>query len=170
MLKRYQEISDDKIIVSIYNPEPFTEIEEQALADNIRGIPLNESGEYGYFGIRAYNRADDVEVIPFMDIEREEFLEYDLTSRIFSLSRENKPKIGFITGLGIDGVLDAQGGAVQPWKVMGQINEFFDVVTLLNYNEDPNGLKSIPTDIQALFIVQPLNFQIKHFILLTNLY
>ena len=61
-----------------------------------------------------------------MDIEREEFLEYDLTSRIFSLARENKPKIGFITGLGIDGVLDAQGGAVQPWKVMGQINEFFD--------------------------------------------
>lgn len=158
MLKRYQEISEGKIIVSLYNPEPFTEIEEQALADNIRGIPLNESGEYGYFGIRAYNKADDVEVIPFMDIEREEFLEYDLTSRIFSLARENKPKIGFITGLGIDGVLDSQGGAVQPWKVMGQINEFFDVVTLLNYNEDPNGLKSIPSDIQALFIVQPLNF------------
>jgi len=158
MLKRYQEISDGKIILSLYNPEPFTDIEEQALADNIRGIPLNESGEYGYFGIRAYNSADDVEVIPFMDIEREDFLEYDLTSRIFSLARQNKPKIGFITGLGIDGVLDAQGGAVQPWKVMGQINEFFDVVTLLNYNEDPNGLKNIPSDIQALFIVQPLNF------------
>ena len=30
MLKRYQEISEGKIIVSLYNPERFTEIEEQA--------------------------------------------------------------------------------------------------------------------------------------------
>ena len=52
-----------------------------------------------------------------MDIEREEFLEYDLTSRIFSLSKESKPKIGFIAGLGIDGVLDNQGGAVPPWNL-----------------------------------------------------
>ena len=68
-----------------------------------------------------------------MDIEREEFLEYDLTSRIFSLSKESKPKIGFIAGLGIDGVLDNQ--LLPPWKIMGQINEFF-VTTLLDYNMD----------------------------------
>ena len=157
LLKRYEEISDGNLIISTYNPEPFTEIEEQALADNIRGIPLNEQGEYGYFGIRAYNSVDGVEVIPFMDIEREEFLEYDLTSRIFSLSKESKPKIGFIAGLGIDGVLDSQGGAVPPWKIMGQINEFFDVTTLLDYNMDSRELKSIPDDIDTLLVVQPLN-------------
>ena len=157
LLKRYEEISDGNLILSIYNPEPFTEIEEQAQADNIRGIPLNEQGEYGYFGIRAYNSVDGVEVIPFMDIEREEFLEYDLTSRIFSLSKEDKPKIGFVAGLGIDGVLDNQGGAVPPWKIMGQINEFFDVTTLLDYNMDSRELKSIPADIDTLFVVQPLN-------------
>ena len=44
LLKRYEEISDGNLIISTYNPEPFTEIEEQALADNIRGIPLNEQG------------------------------------------------------------------------------------------------------------------------------
>ena len=157
LLKRYEEISDGNLIISTYNPEPFTEIEEQALADNIRGIPLNEQGEYGYFGIRAYNSVDGVEVIPFMDIEREEFLEYDLTSRIFSLSKESKPKIGFIAGLGIDGVLDSQGGAVPPWKIMGQINEFFDVTTLLDYNMDSRELKSIPDDIDTLLVLQPLN-------------
>jgi ABC-type uncharacterized transport system involved in gliding motility auxiliary subunit len=158
LMKRYQDLSGGKVIFTVYNPEPFTEIEEQALADNIRGIPLNQSGEYGYFGIRAYNSSGDVEVIPFMDIEREEFLEYDLTSSIYSLSREEKPKVGFITGLGIDGVLDNQGGAVQPWKVMGQINEFFDVITLLDYNSDSSQLKLIPQDLDALFIVQPLSF------------
>ena len=157
LLKRYEEISDGNLIISTYNPEPFTEIEEQALADNIRGIPLNEQGEYGYFGIRAYNSVDGVEVIPFMDIEREEFLEYDLTSRIFSLSKESKPEIGFIAGLGINGVLDNQGGAVPPWKIMGQINEFFDVTTLLDYNMDSRELKSIPDDIDTLLVVQPLN-------------
>ena len=158
LMKRYQDLSGGKIIFTMYNPEPFTEIEELALADNIRGIPLNESGEYGYFGIRAYNSSGDVEVIPFMDIEREEFLEYDITSSIFSLSKETKPKVGFITGLGIDGVLDNQGGAVQPWRVMGQINEFFDVVTLLDYNEDSKQLTTIPEDLDTLLVIQPLNF------------
>lgn len=158
MLKRYQEISDGKLQLQIYNPEPFTAIEEQAIADNIRGIPMNESGEYGYFGIRAYNSSGDVEVIPFMDIEREEFLEYDLTSRIFALSKEEKPSVGFITGLGINGVLDQQGGAVAPWKVMDQIKEFFDFETVLDYNQNSEELTAIPEGIDALFVVQPLNF------------
>ena len=44
LLKRYEEISDGNLILSIYNPEPFTEIEEQAQADNIRGIHSMNKG------------------------------------------------------------------------------------------------------------------------------
>ena len=40
---------------------------------------------------------------------------------------------------------------------MGQINEFFDVTTLLDYNMDSRELKSIPDDIDTLLVLQPLN-------------
>ena len=157
LLKRYQEISGGKLIVSFYNPEPYSEVEERAIADYIRGIPLNEHGEYGYFGLVANNIIDDIEVMPFMDLDRDQFLEYDITSRIFSLANYNKPVVGFISGLGIDGVIDSQGGATPPWKVMGQIREFFDIETLIDYRENNAKLEKIPDNIDVLFIVQPLN-------------
>ena len=156
LLKRYQEISGGKLIVSFYNPEPYSDVEERALADNIRGVPLNEHGEYGYFGLIANNIIDDIEVIPFIDLDREQFLEYDITSRIFTLANYNKPVVGFISGLGIDGVIDSQGGATPPWKVMGQIREFFDIETLIDYRENSAKLEKIPDNIDVLF-VQPLN-------------
>ena len=157
LLKRYQEISGGKLIVSFYNPEPYSEMEERAIADYIRGIPLNEHGEYGYFGLVANNIIDDIEVMPFMDLDRDQFLEYDITSRIFSLANYNKPVVGFISGLGIDGVIDSQGGATPPWKIMGQIREFFDIETLIDYRENNAKLEKIPDNIDVLFIVQPLN-------------
>jgi ABC-type uncharacterized transport system involved in gliding motility auxiliary subunit len=157
LLKRYQEISGGKLIVSFYNPEPYSEVEERAIADYIRGIPLNEHGEYGYFGLVANNIIDDIEVMPFMDLDRDQFLEYDITSRIFSLANYNKPVVGFISGLGIDGVIDSQGGATPPWKIMGQIREFFDIETLVDYRENNAKLEKIPDNIDVLFIVQPLN-------------
>ena len=157
LLKRYQEISGGKLIVSFYNPEPYSEVEERAIADYIRGIPLNEHGEYGYFGLIANNIIDDIEVMPFMDLDRDQFLEYDITSRIFSLANYNKPVVGFISGLGIDGVIDSQGGATPPWKIMGQIREFFDIETLVDYRENNAKLEKIPDNIDVLFIVQPLN-------------
>jgi ABC-type uncharacterized transport system involved in gliding motility auxiliary subunit len=157
LLKRYQEISGGKLIVSFYNPEPYSDVEERALADNIRGVPLNEHGEYGYFGLIANNIIDDIEVIPFIDLDRDQFLEYDITSRIFTLANYNKPVVGFISGLGIDGVIDSQGGATPPWKVMGQIREFFDIETLIDYRENSAKLEKIPDNIDVLFVVQPLN-------------
>ena len=39
------------------------------------------------------------QVIPFFNLDREQFLEYDLTKLIYSLSQPNQPKVGLISTL-----------------------------------------------------------------------
>ena len=40
---------------------------------------------------------------------------------------------------------------------MGQIREFFDIETLIDYRENSAKLEKIPDNIDVLFVVQPLN-------------
>ncbi|MEE9316848.1 MAG: GldG family protein, partial [Rhodospirillales bacterium] len=76
---RYSEISGGKVILEVLNPEPFSDEEDSAIGFGLQGIPLNNTGDLGYFGLAGTNSTDDKAVIPFFTTERESFLEYDLT-------------------------------------------------------------------------------------------
>lgn len=155
LLDTYQSIAGGGLIVQYFDPEPFSDAEDRAVADRIRGVPMNTQGELGYFGISATNSVDDRKTLPFLDIDREQFLEYDLTSAIYSLSQYEQPVVGLITGVGIDGSVEPQR-VEQPWRVMDQIRQFFDVRALNDIKHIPSRLTWIPDDVDVLFVVQPL--------------
>jgi ABC-type uncharacterized transport system involved in gliding motility auxiliary subunit len=156
LLTQYEEISGGGLVVEYFDPEPYSSAEDRAVGDRVRGVPISQQGELAYFGIAMSNSVDDREVIAFLDLDREQFLEYDLTSRIFKLSRDNKPVVGFITGLGIDGTVDPVAGVTQPWRVMDEMRQFFDVRTLVEINEIPSKLTEIPDEVDVLLLIQPL--------------
>lgn len=149
LLERYVDISDGKINLELYSPEPFTDEEDLAVAFGLQGVPLDNAGDLGYFGLVATNSVDDMERIAYLSPERESFLEYDLTKMIFKLAQDKKPLVGLITSLPIAGGPRVQGG--QSWAVLEQIREFFDVTTIALSD------KTIPTDVDALLIVHPKN-------------
>ena len=66
-------------------------------------MQLNQEGEKFYFGAVLSNSVDDMLVIPFFEIARERFLEYDLTKSIYNLANTEKPVIGLISGLPFSG-------------------------------------------------------------------
>jgi len=159
LLRQYADLSNGTIKVELYNPEPFSDVEDRAVGFGLQGLALNQSGETGYFGLAATNSTDDQQVIPFFDLEREQFLEYDLTKLIYGLSQPSRPKVGLITSLPVNGgamnpmqqMQMGGGGQTPPWALMQQIREFFTVETL---NAD---LTEIPKDITVLLMIQPEN-------------
>ncbi len=150
MLEEYQRISGGKLQLEILDPEPFSDAEDQAVAAGLRGRQLNAEGEMGYFGLAASNSTDDQEVIGFFSPDRANFVEYDITKLIHALSSPKKRVVGLMTSLPLDGGQNPMTQQqTQPWLIMSQIREFFEV-----QNVD-QGVTEIPNNIDVLMVAQP---------------
>ena len=152
LLMSYKKISNKNITVEIIDPRPFTDQEDLANVYGIQGLQLNEEGERFYFGAVFSNSVDDTTVIPFFELDREQFLEYDLTKTIYNLANTTKPNIGLISGLPLVGrVNNSQGNAQyeRPFFIYQTLSEFFNVIDLsLEVSE-------IPQNVDQLLIVHP---------------
>ena len=62
LLDQYANISKGKLRFELYNPEPFTEDEDRAVAFGLQGVPINNAGDRGYFGLVTTNSTDDQEI------------------------------------------------------------------------------------------------------------
>ena len=154
ILKQYSSISDGMLQIQYFDPEPFSDVEDRAVGFGLQAVPLGPGGEAGYFGLAATNSTDDQEVIPFFNLERDSFIEYDLTKLVYTLSNPNQPKIGLITSLPVDGgMIPGMGGMggtpTPPWQVMDQMREFFEVERL------DSDLDEISDEIDVLVLAQP---------------
>ena len=78
LLEQYVNLANGKLRLQVLSPEPFSDDEDSAVAFGMSGLPVNQQGDLGYFGLAGTNSTDDKEVIPFLTPERETFLEYDL--------------------------------------------------------------------------------------------
>lgn len=149
LLERYVDLSRGKIRLEVYNPEPFSEVEDEAVTFGLQGVPFNQSGDKGYFGLAGSNALEGQQVIPFFTTEREKFLEYDLTKLVYNLSTVDKPVVGMLSRLPIEGGV-MSGRRPQPaWAITNQIREFFEIHTL------PAEISSVPDDVDVLMIVHP---------------
>lgn len=150
LLEQYRDISGGKLQLEIADPEPFSDGEDRAVAAGLRGLRLNAEGELGYFGLSAANATDKRGAISFFSEEREDYLEYDLTKLIYTLSNPKRRVIGLMTALPVDGGQAPMTGQPLPvWIIMDQVREFFDVEKV-----DMTARK-IPDNIDVLMVAQP---------------
>jgi len=153
LLNQYAALSDGKIKVVFENPEPYSDTEDRAVGFGLQAVPLSDLGEVAYFGLAATNAVDEQQVIPFFSLEREQFIEYDLTKLIYTLSKPSQAKIGLVSSLPVMGgtrSMQQMGGRPAPaWAIMTQIKDFFQIRDL------GAELTEIPKDINLLMLVQP---------------
>ncbi|MEA2775360.1 MAG: gliding motility-associatede transport system auxiliary component, partial [Acetobacteraceae bacterium] len=93
MLRDYAAISAGKVKLELYDPEPFSDTEDRAMAYGLQGVPVDQGGSQIYFGLAGTNLEDDERTIPFFQAERERFLEYDVTKLIYELSNPKRPVV-----------------------------------------------------------------------------
>ena len=152
LLERYENLTEGRFRLQMFNPEPFSDDEDSAVSFGLSGIPINDAGDLGYFGLAASNSTDDQEVVPFFTPEREAFLEYDLTKLVLALATPQKKTVGVLSTLPINGGFLPGAGNRPRWTVIEQVNEFFEVQPIA-----PDA-PEIPDDVGILMIVHPKNF------------
>ena len=153
LLLSYAKLSNN-IKLEILDPKPFTDLEDLASTYGIQGLQLNQEGEKFYFGAVLSNSVDDMLVIPFFEIARERFLEYDLTKSIYNLANTEKPVIGLISGLPFSGGISNEANNPsyeEPFYLYQNISEFYNIINLTQ------NFESIPEDVQQLLVIHPKN-------------
>ncbi len=151
MLDEYAAMAKGKLRVEVLDPEPFSPVEDRAVAFGLQGVPLDQSGEQVYFGLAGTNSTDDQAVIPFFQTDRERFLEYDLTKLIAGLANPHKTVVGLATQLPLEGDLMAamQGRPLVPYVVLEQMRQLYEVKSL------GADFDAVPRDVDVLMLVHP---------------
>lgn len=164
ILLEYESYADGKIDFIAIDPEPFSEEEDQAVADGMRNIPAGGATIQAYFGLAGVNSTDDREVIPFLAPGEEASLEYELTKLIYNLANPERRVVGVISSLPVFG----DGPRPEPWSIINVMEEFFEVRNLRLDEEDP---EVIDDDNDVLMLIHPkelsedLLYQIDQFVL-----
>ncbi|MCC5875184.1 MAG: Gldg family protein [Candidatus Sumerlaeia bacterium] len=154
-LEEYVAASNGMLTLEVIDPEPFSEAEDMAVAAGLQGVPISQ-GERIYFGLQGISTTDLEDRIPFFSENREDFLEYDITSMIYNLGNPDRRKIAVISGIPISGsevdpmaAMMGQAQDTEPWIIYQILQENFEVEEL-----SPN-VATIPEDVEVLVLVHP---------------
>jgi len=145
MLGEYAAVSGGKIKLEFYDPEPFSDTEDRAMAYGLQGVPVDQGGVQVYFGLAGNNLEDDERTIAFFQPERERFLEYDLTKLVYELSNPKRPVVGVMSSLPVDGDPRAMMMAMRGQAAAGG-QPYASTVLLRQTNQ----VKMVATDAQVI--------------------
>lgn len=151
LIEEYVNLSGGKLVFEKVDPEPFSEAEDEAALAGLQGVPVGARGDVVYFGLRIKNESGAEEVIPFMQPDREAFLEYELTKLISSLAKTALPKVGVYSGIDIQGGFDYMTRQSKPaWTILDYIQQGFQIEWI-----DDNATEI--NDIDVLLLIAPQN-------------
>ncbi|MDO9624329.1 MAG: Gldg family protein [Pseudomonas sp.] len=150
MLKAYQREAGGKLKLKVIDPAPFSEEEDQAAEFGLQAIPLQQGGDSLYFGLAGKNAEGMTQVIPFFALDQEEFLEYELSRLVQSLAKPERPVVGVLSGLQINGGFDmASRQPTPPWMLMEEVRQLFQIESL------KADVDLIPEHVSVLLLVHP---------------
>ena len=102
MLRQYVRAGRGKLTLNVITPRADTPDEEKATAAGLTPQVSQQGGEQFFFGL-VVTQADQQKNIPAFAPQREQFLEYDLSKLVYSVQQINKPKLGLLTSLPLQG-------------------------------------------------------------------
>ena len=152
LLDAYVRMADGKLRLEVIDPEAFSEDEDRAAALGLQAVPLEQDGAQLYFGLAAENAQGDKQVIPFFALDQEELLEYELSRLISSVAQTERPVIGVLSGLPLNGGFDMQAGQPLPaWTIIEEVRQQFSIESL------KDDIDLIPEHVNAVLLVHPKN-------------
>lgn len=150
LLDAYVRLADGKLQLEVIDPEAFSAEEDRAAALGLQAVPLEQDGAQLYFGLAAENAQGEQQVIPFFALDQEELLEYELSRLISSVANAERPVIGVMSSLPLNGGFDSRlGQPSPPWTILEEVRQQFRIERL------SDDIDLIPADITTLFLVHP---------------
>src|SRR3954451_14234507 len=153
LLDEYVAAARGKLRLETYNPQPFSDVEDRAVAFGLQPVPLDEQGEQVFFGLAGTNSTDDQQVIAFFSPQRERLLEYDLTRLVHNLAVPKRTTVGLATSLPLEGDVMAamRGRPMRPMAIIEQLRQLAQIETI------GTQFDAVPPDIDVLMLVHPQN-------------
>jgi ABC-type uncharacterized transport system involved in gliding motility auxiliary subunit len=141
LLDQYVAAAKGKIRLEVYDPLPYSDAEDRAVAFGLQRAPLNDRGEAVYFGLAGTNSTDDQQIVAFFNPERERFLEYDLTRLVHALAFPKRSVTGLMSALPL--------GGETPAPIVEQLRQTVDVKDLAL------DIAAIPPNTDVLLVIHP---------------
>ncbi len=152
LLKQYDSDASGGIELRIVDPRPDTKEEEAAIRVGISGQTLG-NGDTLFFGLVAI-QADQEKAIPVFNLQREPFLEYDISRAIYRVQQYRLPRLGILSSLPL--IRPADPGYMMPnqqlpndWVVIQELRNFFEIEGIDKEAE------SIKENIDVLAVIHP---------------
>jgi ABC-type uncharacterized transport system involved in gliding motility auxiliary subunit len=150
LLAEYVLHSDGQLRLSLIDPEPFSEQEDQATEMGLQAVPVSGFGDELYFGLAIIAQDGSRAVLPFLQPDKEAFLEYEVTQLIYQLQQSSAPVIALLSGLDVRGGFDPRSGRPSPpWMAIEQLNQQYEVRSITA------DIESIADDVDLLLLIQP---------------
>lgn len=151
MLQEMAARANGKIRFEVIDPLPFSEDEDRATGFGLQAVPVSAAGDKIFLGLAGTNSTNGQAAIPFLQPDREAFLEYDVAKLIHALQTPAKPVVGLLSGLPIAAAFDpATQQMRQPWAIDQQWSQLFEMRPL-----DAATLKDVDKAISVLVVVHP---------------
>ncbi len=158
LLRSLCEASHGKLTLQVLDPEPDSEDEQAAYLEGIAPIKIH-TGDRVYMGL-SVSSADKCLAIPFLSLQRENLLEYEIIRTVLNTTSRERPKIGVMSAFNVMGTPIASGlqqyDAEKPkvfehsWYVISELAADYDLVRV------PLDAGEIPADLAALLVIHPV--------------
>lgn len=149
LLRQYSGLSDGRFDYRIYNPKTLDEIEDKAITAGLQPIPLVDLNSNAFLGLTLTDAVDNKQVIPFFPLERRNFLEQDITQKIFELTHPKKT-VGIISSLPIFDTVMNNNVVSQKWEIVNQISELYKIKNI-------KSAEDFSENLDVLMIINPQN-------------
>lgn len=152
LLDEYVTLGKGMIELESSDPQPDTDTEEWAVKYGLAQASL-PTGEKFYLGLVVIV-ADKEEVVPFFNLDREEFLEYDVTRAIVQATATSKSVVGIMSPLPVVGTQAMpfqmpNAEKTEDWLFLKELRKSFDV------RKVETDVTEIPADISLLMVIHP---------------
>lgn len=151
MLQTFAARSHGRVRFVEVDVEAFSDAEDDAVEAGINPVRPYEGADPIYFGLTGANAIDDRRTIPFIDPQRESFLEYEITRLIYELENPDRTRVALITSLPID-----PAAASDPRAAAGGQSVFAtEMGRLLDVTKLAPDFSEIPANTDVLAIIHP---------------
>jgi ABC-type uncharacterized transport system involved in gliding motility auxiliary subunit len=153
LLAEYQQNSRGRIKIIKLDPKPDSEAEDSANLDGIEGQDLNSTDKI-FLGL-SFRCLDSKQAIGFLNPERANLLEYDISRAISSVSNPKKFVLGVMSALPVMGhpqtpmMMMQRQQATPPWIFLQELKQNYQI------KEVPLTTEKIDDDISVLVVVHP---------------
>lgn len=147
-LREFVSHSDKKLTLEILDPEPFSDLEQEAKGYGLIGSPIGARETNVFHGLVGINTLDERKEIPFILPEDSAQLEYKLVQMVQALSFPKKPAIGVMSRLPILGQ-QTNRGEVPAWAVFLYMQDVFEI------GDVGMDVDEIPAEVDVLLVVHP---------------